>query len=125
MELAKIRKDYNETSLDESQVPTDNSPFPLFATWMTDAIAAKALEPKSMCLTTVDERGRPSARMVICTEYSTEGFCFFSLKDSKKGLHLEQNPNVALTFWWAELERSVRVEGSCKLMSDSEIEHYF
>jgi len=106
-----MRRDYNENSLDETQIPADGTPFPLFKQWMDEAIEAKMTEPKAMCLTTVTADNRPASRYVICTGFSEEGFNWFTPYDSRKGKELEANPFAALTFWWGDLERSVRIEG--------------
>jgi len=35
------------------------------------------------------------------------------------------NPNAALTFWWADLERSVRIEGTVSAVATPESDAYF
>ena len=52
-DLAKMRRDYNEISLDETQIDPSGNPWPLFRTWLDEAIAAKVTEPNAMCLSTI------------------------------------------------------------------------
>lgn len=53
--------------------------------------------------------GIPSARFVLCKGFGKDGFKFFTHYTSRKGQELEQNPNAALTFFWAPLSRSASI----------------
>jgi pyridoxamine 5'-phosphate oxidase len=64
-----------------------------------------------MTLATADLDGKPSARIVLLKEVSEDGFVFYTNYSSRKGQELELNPDAALVFFWADLERQVRVEG--------------
>ncbi len=72
----------------------------------------KLPEPNTMTLATVDERGRPSARIVLIKGVDERGFVFFTNYESRKGRELAANPAASLLFYWIELERQVRIEGS-------------
>ena len=122
-----MRRDYNEESLDESQIPSDGQPFKLFTTWFDEAVNAKVGLPGAMCLTTVSKEGRPSARHVIMTSFDlTDGsFCWYTNYNSRKGEELALNPFAALVFWWGDLERSVRVEGKVEVVSQEESNAFF
>ena len=78
-----------------------------------------------MCLSTVAADNRPSARFVLLKGFSENGFLWFSNYDSRKGQELEQNPFAALTFWWGDMERSVRIEGKVHKLSAAESDAYF
>ena len=78
-----------------------------------------------MTLATVGADGRPSARVVLLKEVTELGFVFYTNYDSRKGQDLKTNPNCALTFFWAELERQVRVEGTASLVSREKSQVYF
>jgi pyridoxamine 5'-phosphate oxidase len=121
-DLAAMRKDYSRHSL----APEDCLPDPLaqFGRWLDEAIAAQVNEPTAMHLATV-ENGRPSARMVLLKGIEQGGFVFYSNYESRKGRQLEADPHAALTFFWPELERSVRVEGRAEKVPPETSDAYF
>jgi pyridoxamine 5'-phosphate oxidase len=103
----------------------DPNPFKQFAKWYEDAEAAHPKLPDAMTLATADNTGKPSARMVLLKGFDEEGFVFFTNYESRKGRELEENPQAALVFYWATLDRQVRVEGSVSKTSHDESEAYF
>jgi pyridoxamine 5'-phosphate oxidase len=121
--LAELRKNYSLGSLDAADV--DSNPFRQFDTWFAQAVEAKLPEPNTMTLATVDSRGRPSARIVLIKGVDERGFVFFTNYDSRKGRELADNPHASLLFYWIELERQVRIEGSVVKTSPSESDQYF
>jgi pyridoxamine 5'-phosphate oxidase len=120
---ADLRLNYTRGGLLESEAGDD--PFALFRQWFTQAIAAELPEPNAMTLTTVTPEGRPSARMVLLKGFDGESFVFYTNYRSEKGQHLAANPWAALVFWWAELERQVRIEGMVERVSGAESDAYF
>lgn len=122
MELNAIREDYNQRSLTKTDC-ADN-PLTQFQQWLDDAISANAREPTAMHLATA-ENGKPSGRMVLLKELNEKGLVFFSNYHSRKGRQISENPQVALTFFWAELERQVRIEGTIQPLSNEESDRYF
>ena len=44
---------------------------------------------------------------------------------SRKADDVRSNPQASLAFWWAELERQVRVEGKVERLSKAESQTYF
>lgn len=121
--LADLRKNYSLGSLDIADA--DPNPFRQFDVWFKQAIDAQLPEPNTMTLATVDPRGRPSARIVLIKAVDERGFVFFTNYESRKGLELAQNPHASLLFYWIELERQVRVEGTVVKTSDAESDTYF
>src|SRR5258708_36765080 len=108
-DLAKVRRDYELKTLDESHV--DRDPMKQFGVWMVEAIHAQVPEPTAMTLATADAKGRPSGRIVLLKGVDPRGFVFFTNYESRKGRDIAANPQAALTFLWKELERQGRVEG--------------
>lgn len=94
---------------DLGKVP--DSPMTLFDVWMSQAIEAGVVEPHAMTLSTVDGKGRPSARVLICKDVDAAGWHFAVSSVSGKGRELAANPYAALTFYWPQLVRQVRVVG--------------
>jgi len=78
-----------------------------------------------MTVATASPDGRPSARMVLLKLADQRGFVFYTNYDSRKGRELADNPHAALVFFWAELNRSVRVEGSVEKLNAEESDAYF
>ncbi len=123
MNIADIRKDYALKRLDESDVDAD--PFKQFHAWLREALAAEVPEPTAMTLATVDDEGSPSARIMLLKALDERGFVFYTNYESRKGRELATRPRAALTFFWKELERQVRIEGSVEKVSAAESDEYF
>lgn len=121
--LADLRKDYARGSLDETSV--DANPIRQFDAWFKQALDARLPEPNTMTLATVDARGYPSARIVLIKGADERGFVFFTNYESRKGLDLATNPHASLLFYWIELERQVRIEGTVVKTSAEESDMYF
>lgn len=122
-DLAHIRLEYSREELSEEHV--DQDPFVQFGRWMDEAIAAAVPEPTAMCLSTASKDGRPSSRMVLLKGFEKDGFVFYTNYNSHKGRELAANPFAALTFFWPELERQVRITGSTSKVSAEESDEYF
>ena len=121
--IADLRREYARARLDENEVSPD--PVAEFARWFAEAQAAAAEEPNAMTLATATPDGRPSARVVLLKGFDERGFVFFTDYRSRKGEELETNPHAALTFYWAELERQVRIEGTVTRTSLEESDLYY
>ncbi len=121
--IADIRKDYTKASLDVSNVSED--PIAQFQKWFKEALAAEVPEPNAMNLATVNRDGRPSSRIMLLKGVEQNKFVFFTNYQSDKGQALEQNPACALTFFWPELERQVRVEGIASRIDEQRSVEYF
>jgi pyridoxamine 5'-phosphate oxidase len=121
--LADLRKSYMMGSLSEEDV-TPN-PIDQFKIWFDQAQHAELPEPNAMTVASVDENGKPSARVVLIKDVSSQGFVFFTNYNSRKGLALQANPHAALLFFWPELERQIRIEGPIEKVSDQESDEYF
>ncbi len=123
LSVANLRQNYTLSGLNETEV--DPNPVQQFALWFQQAVDAQLLEPNAMTLATVDANSQPSARIVLLKNFDERGFVFFTNYDSLKGRQLAENPQAALVFWWGELERQVRIEGSVEKVSNSESDSYF
>jgi len=110
-------------SLREQDVDPD--PIRQFERWFGEACQCAALEPNVMTLATATPDGCPSARLVLLRGISERGFTFFTNYESRKARELDANPRAALVFFWRELERQVRIEGSVERTSDDESDRYF
>jgi pyridoxamine 5'-phosphate oxidase len=111
------------TDIDEKTI--DRDPIKQFQLWFNDAFAAGLPMPEAMTLATATRDGKPSARMVLLKQVDHEGFVFFTNYRSAKAEQLDANPYAALVFYWAKLDRQVRVEGSVVRTSAQESCDYF
>lgn len=121
--IADIRTDYKQRSLNE--VDIDNDAIKQFENWWEEAIHSKIDEVNAMTLATATSTGLPSARIVLLKGFDEKGFIFFTNYNSDKGKEIAANPHVALLFFWKELERQVRIEGTIEKVSAKESDDYF
>jgi pyridoxamine 5'-phosphate oxidase len=121
--LEDLRQEYRLGELTEDNC--DSNPIVQFELWVKHAQAADLKEPNAMTLATATCDGKPSARVLLLKEVSENGFVFYTSYESRKGHELAENPYAALTFYWAELERQVRVEGRVTRTSKEQSEAYF
>lgn len=128
MELTKetiqnLRQDYRAAELNESDVA--KNPIKQFELWFADAMKAQLYEPNVMTLATADKSGKPNARIVLLKGFDENGFSFYTNYLSQKGKEMKKNPQACLVFFWAELERQVRIEGKVEKLDKEASEKYF
>ena len=121
--IADLRQDYTLQGLSETDV--NSNPFTQFKEWFDQALNAEILEPNAMMVATTTTQGKPSARMVLLKDFDERGFVFYTNYNSQKAQELAENPQAALVFWWAELQRQVRICGWVVKVSDEESDKYF
>jgi len=122
-EIADIRKDYRLQSLSEQDVASNA--IEQFGHWWNEAVNSEIDEVNAMTLATSSKEGIPHARIVLLKSYDENGFVFFTNYQSHKGHEMEDNPKAALVFFWKELERQIRIEGSIEKINASESDAYF
>ena len=118
MSSTNANNELNETSVDKN-------PFIQFTKWYESILDSNLNEPTAMMLSTADVNGNPSARIVLLKEIDDSGFVFYTNYRSRKGKDLKGNPKAALTFFWDELRRQIRIEGSIKKISRETSKEYF
>ena len=123
MSLANLRNDYTRGALLEAEAPAD--PLDLFQRWFAEAQAAQVPEPNAMTLATVDASGQPTARIMLLKGLEDGRFVFFSNYESRKGRELAAQPRACLLFFWAALERQVRIEGGVHRIDAAASAAYF
>jgi pyridoxamine 5'-phosphate oxidase len=100
-------------------------PIVRFQRWFEEARRAGVALPESMALATADARGRPAVRFVLLKQGDESGFVFFTNAASRKGRELRDNQHAALAFYWDELGKQVRIEGSIEEMSAAAADVYW
>jgi pyridoxamine 5'-phosphate oxidase len=146
MSLSDLRRDYTLAGLDRAELASD--PIAQFNRWFEDARGvrgggrlrklfigiyksllllggAEPIDVNAMTLATADSQGRPSARVVLLKGVDERGFIFFTNYESRKGRELEENPQGALVFYWADVERQVCIAGEVSKLPRKESEAYF
>jgi pyridoxamine 5'-phosphate oxidase len=119
-----IKTHWTETLPD----PLPANPLAVAAQWLAQAQADAAQpNPNAMVLATVDGRGQPSARVVLCKEIDTKqgSIVFYTNYRSRKGRELTANRRAAAVFHWDHRHRQVRVEGRVEALTDDENDAYF
>ncbi len=122
-QIQQLRKEYQDAGLEKSEMAAD--PFTQFGAWFDTAVSAGIKEPNGMAVSTVSANGHPSTRIVLLKHYDERGFVFFTNYHSRKGREIEINPYGAMTFWWVDLERQVRIEGMLEKVSPAESDAYY
>jgi pyridoxamine 5'-phosphate oxidase len=105
--------------LDERELLPD--PLAQFAAWFGEAPGVR----EAMAFATADPSGAPSLRMVLLKGFDERGFTFHTNYGSRKGRELAANPQAALLFYWRELGRQVRIEGTVERTSREDSEAYY
>lgn len=121
--IEALRREYSHRTLSEDDVA--ESPVEQFAIWFRQVLAADLPDPNAMTLATASASGEPSARIVLLKGFDESGFRFYTNYKSRKGRELTENPHASLCFYWAALERQVRIEGTVEKMSREDSAEYF
>ncbi len=116
-------KNNRNNELNETSV--DKNPFIQFTKWYESILNSKLNEPTAMMLSTTDVSGNPSARIVLLKEIDNSGFVFYTNYGSRKGKDMKENPKAALTFFWDEVRRQIRIEGRIQKIRREISKEYF
>lgn len=122
-DIRDLRNEYTLSGLDISDVLPD--PIAQFRQWFDAALGANVPEPNAMHISTVSAGGRPDGRIVLLKDVSDAGFVFYTNYESRKGKELTGQPFTALTFFYPELERQIRIEGTVEKVSPDVSDGYF
>jgi pyridoxamine 5'-phosphate oxidase len=122
MTFADIRRDYAGEPLSETESAAD--PFQQFGRWFDQARQGEA-DPTAMALATASADGRPSVRTVLLKGIEDGGFVFYTNYDSQKARDLDASGQAALLFYWASLNRQVRISGRVERVAATESDAYF
>jgi pyridoxamine 5'-phosphate oxidase len=100
-------------------------PFTEILKILEEAESANLVDWNAMNIASVDQMNQPSSRMVLLKKISDDGLVFYTNYNSRKGQEIEQNPKVAVNFWWRELKKQIRVEGFIEKASEEDSDDYF
>ncbi|KAB8238284.1 hypothetical protein ETB97_011461 [Aspergillus alliaceus] len=119
--LAVLAGPFAEVDFDD----LPDTPHDAFKKWLNDAIAADVREPHAMTISTVDEQGCPDARVLILKNVDDRGWHFAVKRDSPKAQQLEKNGHAALTFYWPQVGRQIRLRGRATQLPEDECREDF
>lgn len=123
-DLSNYRKSYDKSELLESNIPED--PINLFNRWFHETEDLGGIEEvNAMTVSTIGLDGFPKSRVVLLKKFNEEGFVFFTNYDSEKGIAIQNNPNVCLSFFWHSVERQVIIKGTAQKTSEIVSDNYF
>jgi pyridoxamine 5'-phosphate oxidase len=122
-DLWRLGEQYVGAPLD----PADCDPDPLIEIrrWLQIAVAAQLPTVNAMTLATIDERGRPAARIVLLKDIEDRGLVFFTNYQSRKARDLAAHPFAALVVFWEPLHRQIRIEGAIEKVDAATSDAYF
>lgn len=121
-EVKNVRRDYNSGELSESEMP--KNPYAVFENWMKTALDEKLKEPNAFTISTVVDQ-QPDSRVVLLRDFSEDGLIFYTNYSSKKAKDLEKNPQVSINFFWAELDRQIRIKARVEKLDPQQSDNYF
>lgn len=122
-DISKLRSHYEGELLDKKTVCRE--PLEQFRVWFSEALDSKVIEPNAMILATAGSSGAPSVRTVLLKDFSEKGFTFYTNYNSRKGRELSENPNASVLFFWPQLHRQVRIDGTVSKVDPAVSEAYF
>ena len=120
--IKDLRTDYQKSELNVNDLTLE--PIILFQQWLTQAITYSN-DANAFVLSTVNSNSVPSSRVLLLRDATKKGFSFFTNYSSRKSQEIEVNPNVCMNFFWPEMERQVRINGSISRLSEQESDDYF
>jgi len=121
--IEDLRRNYKLKSLDQKDVL--ENPFEQFSVWFEEAMHSKLPEPNALILATATKEGIPSVRALLLKGFDEKGFIFYTNYESRKGKELAENKNASILFFWPEIERQIRLEGTVEKISKIESKRYF
>lgn len=122
-DISQIRREYAGKFLSDKQVGSD--PLILFKQWFDEANHAEVIDANAMTLSTIDTEGKPQGRIVLLKGVENGQFIFYTNYNSNKGQDLEANPVAALTFYYKELNRQIRIAGKVEKCNSEVSDNYF
>lgn len=102
------------------------TPFSLFRQWFDEELQlTKVSIPSACCLSTIGTDDYPNARFVSLKAVADNSFIITGNLTARKGVEINAINKVALTFWWTETERQVRIQGNATNIDSDLADKYF
>jgi pyridoxamine 5'-phosphate oxidase len=102
------------------------TPIEIFNHWFDEELKlSKVRIPAACCLSTIGTDNYPNSRFVSLKGVVDANFIVTGTITSRKGIEIDLANKVALTFWWTETERQVRVQGNATIINNELADKYF
>lgn len=118
-----MRREYDHETLRQEDLR--KNPYLQLKDWLQIAIDKDCPDATAMVLATADQDNHPDARIVLLKKLDETTIGFFTYFSSEKGQQIENNPFVALNFYWSKLERQVRIKGKISKLPNAQADDYF
>ena len=104
----------------------ETNPIIIFNQWFNEELnLTKVRIPSACCLSTIGTDKYPNARFVSLKGIVENKFVVTGTLSSRKGREIDETNKVALTFWWSETERQVRIQGNATVLNNKLADKYF
>lgn len=103
----------------------DNNPIISLNEWINKARESGIEDYNAFHLSTSDLKGSVSNRVVLLKAIKNGKIIFFTDYSSRKGQQINANNKVAVTFYWGQLEKQIRIEGTIQKTTNAINDEYF
>ncbi|MFT6165866.1 MAG: pyridoxamine 5'-phosphate oxidase [Vicingaceae bacterium] len=121
-DMRDLRRDFNYGTLDAKDVP--RNPFDLLKVWLDDAVKLKIKDANAFVLSTT-VNNQPDARVVLIRDITDKAIHFYTNYGSKKASELAANPKAAVTIFWPDMDRQIRMKVEVKKLNEKLSDDYF
>ena len=121
--ISALRQDYKHAFLLEKDA--NKNPIAQFKFWFNEVIEAEISEPNAMTFSSIGANNTVHSRIVLMKSFDENGFVFFTNYQSHKAMEIKNCNNVSLLFFWKEVEKQVRIEGTIEKISEEDSKEYF
>jgi pyridoxamine 5'-phosphate oxidase len=87
------------------------NPHSVIARWLDAASSLGVKKASAFCLTTLEEDGAPTSRMMLASEVTASGVIFCTDSRSPKVAGMSKDSRAAAVFYWHPLRRQIRIRG--------------
>ena len=123
MKLHNMRKEFGNQL--DYQLELPENPFDAFKMWFNEAQKFYKEEANCFVLSSSNQSGIVSSRVVLMKGFSEKSLTFFTNYDSQKAKEIEENPNVSILFYWSALEKQIRIQAKANKTDLETSQRYF
>lgn len=120
--VKNLRRDFANNPLKEEDCPSD--PIELFRRWLAEAIKSEIKDANAFTVSTYSN-GEVDSRVVLIRDVYADGLQFFTNYGSKKGKELAEHHQAAVNFFWADLDRQLRIKVKVEKLDEKQSDEYF
>jgi len=99
-------------------------PLMRFKEWFEYAVENNVIEPDALTLSTSGKDG-VNARTLVLRGINDKGLLIYTNYESNKANDIENDNKVAITFYWKEIYRQVRIKATAHKTSKEQSDQYF